>query len=244
MAGNNEDTGENSSTKFLEEEDRSETSEPESDRDDDEKYPTLEPVYDGKQIEIDPKLVENGLSAISFRRLPQGLKLSRGTIQERNTFYNIHQPDLKKLSWVRKIPEECRKEAIEKMFLEIAKENVEVNDHSTELSHQPSSMNECHSTQNSTESSKTTVKKNKETSNSVNNEKSCLVLIMAPVQMQDHSDESVIRAMNDMREACSFESQEKRISREAGGGEEGEFEDKTKLCHAAFESSAGPTKCS
>ncbi|XP_025416108.1 uncharacterized protein LOC112687570 [Sipha flava] len=55
--------------------------------------PKIVPLYDGQELNINQQLISNGLSTISIRNI----KTNESAIKKRNSFFNLHRPELKGL---------------------------------------------------------------------------------------------------------------------------------------------------
>lgn len=83
--------------------------------------PLVVPCYNGRALEIDPALVGNGLSALSIKHDLQDLVNCKNItpnkcasnvvgschknneVKSRNSFWCVHRPELRKLTWAKKL---------------------------------------------------------------------------------------------------------------------------------------------
>ncbi|XP_046490804.1 uncharacterized protein [Neodiprion pinetum] len=63
------------------------------------KIPFVMPCFDGEELHVDLELMNAGLAAISVKEQNAEDTQEEANIRHRNSFWNVHRPELSKLSW-------------------------------------------------------------------------------------------------------------------------------------------------
>ncbi|VVC31284.1 Hypothetical protein CINCED_3A019720 [Cinara cedri] len=81
--------------------------------------PKIIPMYDGQELKINQKLVMDGLSTISIRNMHK--INNKSAITKRNSFFNLHRPELKGLNILANVTKSQKENKLQKRILKEVK---------------------------------------------------------------------------------------------------------------------------
>ncbi|VVC24986.1 Hypothetical protein CINCED_3A007995 [Cinara cedri] len=81
--------------------------------------PKIIPMYDGQELKINQKLVMDGLSTISIRNMHR--TNNESAITKRNSFFNLHRPELKGLNILAHVTKSQKENRLQKRILKEVK---------------------------------------------------------------------------------------------------------------------------